>query len=385
MKNRRDSTLLAEIRKFGLFDTNACYQCGSCTLICELTNSAASFPRKIIRYVLLGLKDLLHSCLEPWICHDCGDCSSICPRESEPRESMATLRRYLSAQYDWTGISSKLSRSKIWYIGSLSVVGALVLLLVVLYHSYVVNLPLSYFISTSMGLEHMYGTIKYFTLGVIFIPLFFLISFAFRMFWLTIYRGSHVKIPLHLYITEVKTYVLHSVTHKKLSECPEKIRWPIHWLLAFGCTIILVFLIFFLRWFQTDNIYPVYYPQRWMGYLATIFIVFGSMNILFGRIKKREEIYKSSKFEDFIFPIFLLLTAVSGIVVHISRYLGFEIISHYLYVLHLVIVIPVLVVEIPFGKWSHMLYRPLAIYFQAVKEKAMQQQSHEEAIFEQTA
>jgi hypothetical protein len=26
---------------------------------------------------------------------------------------------------------------------------------------------------------------------------------------------------------------------------------------------------------------------------------------------------------------------------------------------------------VPFGKWAHLYYRPLAIYFQTVKEKAM--------------
>jgi heterodisulfide reductase subunit C/quinone-modifying oxidoreductase subunit QmoC len=29
-----------------------------------------------------------------------------------------------------------------------------------------------------------------------------------------------------------------------------------------------------------------------------------------------------------------------------------------------------LVLEVPFGKWAHLYYRPLAIYFQAVKERA---------------
>jgi hypothetical protein len=45
-------------------------------------------------------------------------------------------------------------------------------------------------------------------------------------------------------------------------------------------------------------------------------------------------------------------------------------ISHYLYAIHLVIAVPMLVIEIPFGKWSHMIYRPLAIYLQTVKERA---------------
>jgi hypothetical protein len=28
------------------------------------------------------------------------------------------------------------------------------------------------------------------------------------------------------------------------------------------------------------------------------------------------------------------------------------------------------VVEIPFGEWAHMIDRPLALYFQAVRERA---------------
>jgi hypothetical protein len=30
-----------------------------------------------------------------------------------------------------------------------------------------------------------------------------------------------------------------------------------------------------------------------------------------------------------------------------------------------------LVIEVPFGKWAHLLYRPMAIYLQAVKDKAL--------------
>jgi hypothetical protein len=202
------------------------------------------------------------------------------------------------------------------------------------------------------------------------------------MYWFTMHRSPWAKVPLLLYLTEAKAYILHSITHKKLGECPQKIRWPKHWFLALGCMIILIILVFFLRWFQTDSLYPVYHPQRWLGYLATIFIVFGTVDILIGRLKKKKEIYKFSELDDFIFPILLLLTAVSGIAIHIFRYLGLELITHYMYALHLFIAVPMFVIEIPFGKWSHMIYRPLAIYFQAVRDKALQQQLPEEAILE---
>ena len=86
-----DPTLLADIRHYGKFDTTGCYQCGSCTISCELVTDFVSFPRKMIRYALLGLRGLLVESLEPWVCHDCGDCSLICPRQAEPRISMMTL------------------------------------------------------------------------------------------------------------------------------------------------------------------------------------------------------------------------------------------------------------------------------------------------------
>jgi hypothetical protein len=37
--------------------------------------------------------------------------------------------------------------------------------------------------------------------------------------------------------------------------------------------------------------------------------------------------------------------------------------------------VPMLVLEVPFGKWSHLAYRPLAIYFQQLREKAWQTQT----------
>jgi hypothetical protein len=78
----------------------------------------------------------------------------------------------------------------------------------------------------------------------------------------------------------------------------------------------------------------------------------------------------------------LLLTALSGLLVHIFRYLGFELTTHFAYTIHLAIAVPLLVIEIPFGKWSHLMYRPLAIYLQVIREKAKEVQQKKELVFE---
>ena len=376
--NQIDPTLLSEVRKYGRFDVTGCYNCGSCVISCNLSSDPAPFPRRIIQYVLLGLKNTLLSSPEPWLCHDCGDCSATCPRQTEPREAMMTVRRYLTAQYDWTGISSMIYRSKLGEIVALSIVAAITLLLLFWYHIYYVSLPLTDFTSTSMGLEHMFPKIKYYTLTVYLLPLLILITNAFRMYWVTMHGDTSVKVPIHLYLTEAKTYILQSVTHREFTKCKEETikmgRRRSHWLLALGYVIMSIILVFFLRWFQTDTIYPIYHPQRWLGYFATVFLIYGSAVILIGRISKSREIYKFSELSDWTFPILLLLTALSGIAVHIFRYMELPLATHYTYALHLVICTPMLVITVPFGKWAHVVYRPLALYLQAVKEKALQHQ-----------
>jgi len=45
--------------------------------------------------------------------------------------------------------------------------------------------------------------------------------------------------------------------------------------------------------------------------------------------------------------------------------------TYVMYVIHLAIAVPMLVIEVPFGKWSHLFYRPLAIFLTTAKEKAL--------------
>ncbi len=373
-----DPTLLDDIRRYGKFDPTGCYQCGSCTISCDLVSDFASFPRKSIRYTLLGLRAPLLANLEPWICHDCGDCSIVCPRQAEPRISMATLRRFLSGQYERTGLAAKLLTSRAWYFGSLASAAVLVVLLILGYHLWYVGLPLSG-LATPLGLEHMFPIMTYYTLTVMLFPMLLLLSRVFRVWRLTM-SGQQPPIPFSAYVEEAWWYLYESVTQSLMRKCPEKGRWLGHCILALGTVMMLIIKVFALRWFQTDNIYPLYNPQRWLGYLATGFIFYGVGDILIGRVQAKKEIYKETGAEDMVFPLLLVLTACSGLFVHIFRYAGLAFAAHCTYALHVIIATPMLVVEMPFGKAAHMIYRPLALYFQAVKERAAQLAPAEEAI-----
>lgn len=278
-----------------------------------------------------------------------------------------TLRRYLTSVYDWTGIAATINKSKAWYIGSLAIVAAIVVLLIGLYHLYVKNMSFTDLTSTALGLQHMFPTITYFTLVVILLPFFILVTNAFRMYGL----ASSGRQSNGGFLSQAVTFLVNFFTYKKMAECPTgKSRWVSHLFIGIGCLIMLAIKVFGLSWFQTDQVYPFFHPQRWLGYLATILLLYGSGDILIGRIKKEKEVYKSSELSDWTFPLFLFATALSGIILHILRLSGLEIATCYTYAIHVIIAVPMLVIEMPFGKWTHMIYRPLAMAISLQPQKA---------------
>jgi len=293
---------------------------------------------------------------------------------------MATLRRFLTAQYDWSGISAKLLQSKAWYLGSLIGVAVFTFLLILGYHLWYVKLAVGDFVSTSLGLEHMFPIITYYTLFVLLVPMALLASRIHRVWSLTMKSGGQGKIPFSVYFAEAWIYVYESASQQLMRKCPHKGRWLGHWLLAAGTMLMLTIKLFGLRWFQTDAIYPIYNPQRWLGYIAAACILYGIGDILGGRWRAEEEIYKETTFNDLVFPVLMILTALTGLTAHALRYSGIELGCHYAYALHIMAATPLLLVEMSFGKWSHMVYRPLALYFLAVRQRAAQLAPAAEAI-----
>jgi nitrate reductase gamma subunit len=133
-------------------------------------------------------------------------------------------------------------------------------------------------------------------------------------------------------------------------------------------------IIFFLPWFQTETVHNWYHPQRILGYYATFGLMLGVIYFFVLRIRKENEGSKNSHISDWIFLILLFLSTLTGILLHFFRINGLAVATYYMYVIHMAVLVPMLVVEVPFSKWSHLAYRPFAVYFAQLKKSALLKQ-----------
>ena len=126
--------------------------------------------------------------------------------------------------------------------------------------------------------------------------------------------------------------------------------------------------------FQRDVIYPFFHPIRLLGYYSTFAIMYGTTYAIIGRLKKSKAPYKNSHPTDWMFLILLQLTTLTGIFIHFTRLLDWPMPTYVLYVVHLMVAIPMLVLEVPFAKWAHLAFRPVVIFLTKVKEAYAEQQ-----------
>jgi Fe-S oxidoreductase len=361
MNNEVDCELYQEVAKFGARDMEICMQCGTCSASCPLSSGTNAFPRKIYRYLQLGLRDKLLKSPVPWLCYYCGDCNIDCPRKAEPAETMMATRRWLTTQYDWTGLARRFYLSEAWEIGALIVVALGVIAIFALFHGPVI---------TDRVAVNSFAPVKWVEIGDLMMAAIlsaFLLSNAFRM-----YRFIMVdtKVPLWLYITEAKAFVLNFITQMRWRQCGEdRSRWLKHFILVSGYLTMMTLVIVFIRWFQVDS--SSWHFTSIFGYYATGVLLVITVEMFRSRLKKEESIHRYSEFSDWLFLILLFLTTLTGIMMHAVRMIGWPIGTYIIYVVHLAVAVPMLIIEVPFGKWSHLFYRPLAIFLATVKDKAL--------------
>ncbi|MEM3620286.1 MAG: 4Fe-4S dicluster domain-containing protein [Nitrososphaerota archaeon] len=356
--------LSARLIELGAGKFIRCFNCGNCTAICPLTQDNVSYPRKLIRYAIMGIEDKIVSSIDPWLCYYCGECSDYCPRDADPGSFMMALRRYLTTKYDWTGISRLLYLSKKVEIMAIMIVAAIVGLLIYFLHGPVVLDRVQLETFAPIHIVDTAGLAVFFILAVL------LITNLYRMYRFVMRDeyGERVRVPLKFLVADfVKTVPVHFFTQMKFKLCRVS-NWINHLIMVYGYAAAFILFVPLLRFTQTNEPFLIVNPLSIIGIFSTLALLYGASISIRGRIRRSQPMWSYSHPTDWMFITMLLIVTVTGILVGIFRFIGLPLATYVTYSIHLMIVAPFLLLEVPFAKWAHLAYRPFAVYFSDLKK-----------------
>ena len=333
-----------KLHKYGAFDLSACYNCGNCTAVCSLSTEEDSFPREMVRYCVVGVESKIRSSLKPWLCYYCGECSDTCPQEADPGTLMMGLRRYLTAVYDWTGLSGLLYKSI-----SLSILAFILMAALVLIFGYTQNF-------NRENIMHHGHVFEIAAIAGVFLII--LLPNIIHMWYLTVIKPGK-KVPVWIYLKSIGELFIHMFTQKRTLDCNDesRFRWLEHLVLVFAY-LSLLFTTVVLDWFSTESLFIII-----LGYVESALIFIVTFDFVLSRIRKKKQVSKHSQPSDWFFVIWLLLLGVSSFFVRL--FIDIHLIDRYfwIYLVHFVVLVQWALIIVPFGKWTHFLYRSFAMYF----------------------
>ena len=370
MSHRIDTTLLPEIRTYGAADIDACFNCGNCTAVCPLADNDANFPRRLIRYAQLGMRDRLTASKDVWMCYYCGECSSTCPREAEPGEFMAAARRYAVAQYDITGLAKVMYRSP---VANVLIAFALVLFFGLLTVAFNRPAPLDHLVLFTFIPEidiKITGLAVFGIIGIAgVVGLVRMVRGILRQGGLAFTPGQHQRLN---WVSALRTTLVNEVlgqTRYRDDDCEEEAdtplplrKWFVHATILYGFLGLFGATAFDYLFKPLGSSVPLYYPPRLLGTAAGLALMYGTTVAIIRRLQRRDKAYLHSHASDWTFLVLLWLTGLTGFVLEMSVYTllapmwGYELLrAHVSLAMALLALLPV-------GKFAHVVYRTVAVF-----------------------
>jgi ferredoxin len=381
MTVRVDPALLPEIKVYGAFDVDACFNCGNCTAVCPLTEADDTFPRRIIRYAQVGMKSELLGSKELWTCYGCGECSGTCPRQAEPSEFMAASRRYAIAAYDRTRLARFLYLRPL--LGTIAAVVFAVLLGLFMYVNRSGPVPadeagvMAFFEWVPAGLIHDMGIVAMaavFLAGVAgVLTMIGKVAPAAGVEWRSLGDREGMRaVGAALW----SSLAVESLGQRRYREgCQEgqptlplyRRTWVLHaaTMLGFLGLLLATTLDFGLDIIgvkHTGEQVPIWYPVRLLGTVAGLVMMYGATGLMIRRWRKEDRAVRRSFTSDWAFLWLLWLAGLTGFVIELALYLPQPPVWGYvLFLVHVAIAME-LVLLVPFTKFAHAIYRPLALF-----------------------
>jgi quinone-modifying oxidoreductase subunit QmoC len=374
---RPDRKFVETIIARGGGDLKRCFQCATCSVVCDLAEGERPFPRKEMHWAQWGLKDRLVADPDVWLCHQCGDCSARCPRGARPGDVLAAVREQAIRHY---AVPRFLTS---WANGAATLPLVLLLPVVLLAAALLARGPLEQVLP--VGEEHgFYAEFFPHWLLIGFFGLFTGLAFLAAVvgmvrFWKAMRAADEADgryAPVAGLVTSLGRALRSIVTHDRFAHCQaQRPRRVAHLAAFYGFLALYVVTIWAVLdlyvnpyVFGLASQYPfgLLHPMKGVANVGGVLLVVGAVKAITDRRRDTPGTPSSSSFY-WIFVWLLLAVGVTGFATEVLRFTALPdttlaTVAYGVYFVHLVVVFQLLV-YLPYSKFAHVLYRTVAMVY----------------------
>jgi quinone-modifying oxidoreductase subunit QmoC len=363
-----DLGYVKEVMNAGGESLKKCYQCATCSVVCELAPDGKPFPRKEMVWAQWGQKEKLVSNPDVWLCHQCSDCTAKCPRDARPGEVLGAVRRTAYNHFAWPGFMGKLF-SDVKYLPVLFAIPVVLIWLVMTANGG----------SLSPEGPIIFSKMMPITTGVdlLFLPFAFLALFSAAVslneFWKGMDAQVDPSVPRKGFGAAAGELIGELISHSTFKKCISSAgRSTAHMLVFYG----------FIGLFITTNIVLVYewghklfglhlpqtplfwhglgLPPKIIGNVSAVALLVGAVLMVKNRMDNQDDNPASSY--DWLFLAVVFLVGLTGFLAQLTRMANMAGLAYPIYFLHLVFVFYI-IAYLPYSKLAHLLYRSVAIIY----------------------
>jgi quinone-modifying oxidoreductase subunit QmoC len=336
-----------------------CYQCDTCSVVCNPTPDAKPFPRKEMLQAQWGLKGVLKD-PDIWLCHQCSDCTVYCPRGAKPGEVMNALRKMCIQEYATPPQLAKMVGDPKYLLALIAF--PVLLLLAALKVTGHLAMP-----TGTIAYSKLFPTLL---VDAIFVPAFFfavaVLGKGVMAYWKDINEANPFKTKIEGNLIGNLIATLKDILfHNKFRLCETTYpRSTNHLFVMFG----FIFLAIVTGWgflnewvLHHESPYFLLSPIKLLAMAGTAALLYGIYNIIKSRQANAEQAGLGGYY-DWFFIYVVFVVGATGLLAWLFRLVGIRILAYPTYFLHLTAVF-CLFFYAPYTKMAHMVYRTAAMLY----------------------
>jgi len=378
---RPDLGYVREVIAAGGESLKKCYQCATCTVVCDVTGDARPFPRKEMVWAQWGLKERLINDADVWLCHQCADCTARCPRDARPGEVLGAIRRTAYRAHAVPAFMGTLF-SDIKYLPLVFAIPIVILAAMIMLNNQPQGGSHIFPLWGGEGFMPQGGGIRFsrmmpITTGIdaTFLTVAFLAvlsAFAsLKGFWSRLEAQVPASVPRKGFVPSMMEFLGELLSHASFKKCTVNAgRTLAHLLVFYGFigAFIATNIVLVYEWGTKFGIFheletPLAFSgagllPKVFGNIGGLAIVFGALLMIGNRMSRSEE--SPANGYDWVFLFSIFLVGATGMLTEILRLTNNAALAYPMYFVHLVFVFYI-IAFLPYSKLAHLLYRPIAI------------------------